>query len=458
MENLNNIPILLGRVFEHEKNWTISSALGLSYYLDDTEYEVINKMQGYLAFTQIASELNIGKEQVKEVYNKLSKMNMVTTLDKWNVIRWCDNCKGYVITEEKACPNCGEPLSYILLTPPCDIWILLNEEHSFVRTVLKEKKGLILSQDSLLFGNWCFKGQVPMWEIIYQGKIILTIYFNGTERKSWTYEFAEGLEDMKPVREERTFKENIEYLIKINEGRLKSIELQTEAIIQDTYKLYPSEPLIYFSGGKESMVMAAIFSKLSIPCNLLSVFPGLDQPDDISFFNNEVVPFVKKFDFFKHYIYEQDSTKFYELVGERGKLSGIDPWCRTAIKMPLKHRATMEIYNGNYFVAYEGSRKYETNYRRRYSVVNFPENYPNQLWVHPIAYWTGLDLWLYIFKNNLPISPVYYKGFQKTTCWCCPLVQPFHMECSRKYYPELWDKIEDLKLIGFEESNNNMPY
>ena len=226
-------------------------------------------------------------------------------------------------------------------------------------------------------------------------------------------------------------------------------------MIASTRRLFSSKPLIYFSGGKESAVLAELFRTLGGPCNLLCVLPGMDQPDDVEYFKKEWEPYLEANKNFQLFIREEDPEKFFKMAKEKGRLSAGKPWCRTELKMPLKHRSTREIYGENQFVAYEGSRKYETNYRRRFPIVHRPANYHNQLWVHPISFWTELDVWMYTQLKGLKVSPIYAKGFDKTTCWCCPLVHPFQMECSRREYPELWERLGELDLVGFADRIDN---
>ena len=91
--------------------------------------------------------------------------------------------------------------------------------------------------------------------------------------------------------------------------------------------------------------------------------------------------------------------------------------------------------------------------------MNYIKDYAQQVWIHPIAEWTSFDVWLYIFAHKLPINPVYNKGFQRTTCWLCPIVNPFHLRCSRKYYKELWSKIPECKLEAFgEDKTKDLPF
>jgi 3'-phosphoadenosine 5'-phosphosulfate sulfotransferase (PAPS reductase)/FAD synthetase len=124
------------------------------------------------------------------------------------------------------------------------------------------------------------------------------------------------------------------------------------------------------------------------------------------------------------------------------------------VKVPLKRAITERLYGAEHFVALEGSRWYENDFRRSHPRINFVKGYERQVWVHPIAAWTGLDVWTYIHREGLRVNPMYAKGYQRTTCWHCPIVNPLHMELSKRQYPELWQDMEGVKLVGFDDGDN----
>lgn len=81
------------------------------------------------------------------------------------------------------------------------------------------------------------------------------------------------------------------------------------------------------------------------------------------------------------------------------------------------------------------------------------------IWIHPLAEWTSYDIWLYIFKEKLEINPVYFKGFQRTTCWLCPIVSPIHLYNSKRHYPQLWEKIKECEMDAFEDdTTHDLPF
>ncbi|MCR4402394.1 MAG: phosphoadenosine phosphosulfate reductase family protein [Firmicutes bacterium] len=466
-------PISLCQMLQQGGRFLVTTHLGQAEYVTPREWQALTMMEGFHTCEEIAASAGLPVNSLLELCARLEAGGYVTDLDRWNRLSWCPECRVYVLSQQGVC-RCGRPTDKVELMPPCDTWILFPEEHRMVRELARDRLGLEIREDAFLLGNWGVKGTIPFWEIVFEGRVMLRICFEGLDRRTWRVAPGESLPHANAsgrAVSERTgavrsgtghateMNEYIDLLVEHNRQHLDSLARRSHAIMETTFGLFPSLPMIYFSGGKESMVMAHLMSQLGIECNLLFVATGMDQPDDVGFFHDVVAPWSRQYNRFHLHVFTQDSSRFLALARENGVLSSKNPWCRTKIKMPLKHKATSEIYGSQYFTAYEGSRKYETNYRRRYATVNFPRNYPNQVWVHPIADWTGLEVWLYLISNRLPVSPVYLKGFQKTTCWCCPLVQPYHLERSRALYPELWASLNDVALAGFDDRDSvEIPY
>jgi len=46
--------------------------------------------------------------------------------------------------------------------------------------------------------------------------------------------------------------------------------------------------------------------------------------------------------------------------------------------------------------------------------------------VHPLLHWTEIDIWKYIKDRNLPVHPLYFKGYRSLGCYPCtrPIWEP----------------------------------
>jgi phosphoadenosine phosphosulfate reductase len=211
-------------------------------------------------------------------------------------------------------------------------------------------------------------------------------------------------------------------------------------------------PLIYFSGGKESMVMMDIFKKAGKRANLLFAATGWDFPEDLDFMR-ALQQDPEYFEGFNLHMELVDADAMLKKLKEKGYLHALDPWCRHEVKYPIRMKAIQQLYKDQDFIVFEGSRWYENDFRRSNPkvAVNEIEGYTGQqTWAHVLAEWNGFDVWAYTFLNGLKVNRLYKMGYQRTTCWLCPIVNPFHVYLSQKHHPELWKQVEDVKFRTFQ--------
>lgn len=452
---MSNIPILLGKLNNINGVYTLTGHMGNIERISEEEYHILKMMDGYKSMEEIAVSQNITEEEVNNVYKKYEGEKRITSLSKWNKIGWCDKCHTHVAGEY--CSICGNKIKKIMFSPPCDPFIAFSNERNFVLSILKEKYGILLHKDTFFLINNGIENNIFFWEIEYCGKIIMKIKFVGKEPQEWEYHILEKIENLYSQNDYLLSKE-IKKTIQANQQRLNEIEGRSMATILESSRFFCSKPLLYFSAGKESMVLLHLLELSKIEANVLTVLTGVEFPEDSSFIK-KMKSIIEKNPFFTYYFYEENGKEVITRLNNERKLSAKNPWCRSKFKSDLKNKGVEEIYEGETFVAYEGSRWYENDFRRRHPKVNFINDYKRQVWVHPLADWTSFDIWLYMLSNNLPINPMYFKGFQRTTCWLCPVVVPFHLYNSKKQYPELWMMIKNCKMEAFEDDESgDLPY
>lgn len=451
-------PILLGRLSKYENYASITGHLGDVEKLTFEEYRVLKQMNGYDSINQIAEKTNILRSDVKEIFDRFKdREKMVTSLEEWNTLGWCENCHTYVGGTK--CGNCNEKVKKIVFSPPCDPFICFDEERKYIIDILRKKFNIFLPENSLFIANnGCDENNKFFWEIVYHGKFIMRINFEDIDEESWKYYLSCEREWINSVENSILDCQSIELMIQSNSIRQKKLEDKAAVFLKECINFMDTKPLIYFSGGKESLVMLLLFAQNNIKANVVTVATGVDFPDDAEY-TKKIRKQLDPENLFNFYYFEDDGNKVIDALKEKGILSANDPWCRVDFKKNLKTIATKEIYGSEDFVAAEGSRWYENDFRRRHTKVNFIKDYSHQVWIHPIAEWTSFDVWIYLLMNRIPINPVYQKGFQRTTCWLCPIVNPFHLKSSRKYYKELWDLIPECKLEAFgEDKTRDLPF
>lgn len=454
---MNNKPILLGKLNHFENIYTLMGHMGDSERIDLEEFEILKLMDGFRTIEEIASIKGVEIEKVEKIFDLFYGKKKLSFLSEWNNVGWCEHC--HVHISGMQCGICGGEVKKIEFSPPCDPFIGFNEEQKIILEILKNNYQVnSLPENALFLINNGIKNNVFFWEVEYAGKIILTVEFYGEKNSSWKHALKCDLEEILPQKDCILSEENIRKTIEANNKYLNKLENRSIAIMADSASFFDTKPLLYFSAGKESMIMLELLKKTGIKANILTVVTGVEFPEDITFIK-KMKDNIESISHFDYYFYEDNGESIICKLNDEKKLSAKNPWCRVDFKRELKNKGTQAIYKGKDFVAYEGSRWYENDFRRRHPKVNFISDYSHQVWVHPLAEWTSFDVWLYIFREKLPINPVYLKGFQRTTCWLCPIVSPLHFHNSKVQYPFLWEKIKDCKLEAFEDdTTRDLPF
>jgi len=120
---------------------------------------------------------------------------------------------------------------------------------------------------------------------------------------------------------------------------------------------------------------------------------------------------------------------------EEAIAAGTDPWELGTVKCcaALKTQALLNaLSEGGYDAAFGGARREEEKSRAKERVYSFrdahgqwdPKNQRPELWnlyngrinrgesirVFPLSNWTELDVWLYIYREQIPVVPMYFAA------------------------------------------------
>jgi sulfate adenylyltransferase subunit 2 len=204
-------------------------------------------------------------------------------------------------------------------------------------------------------------------------------------------------------------------------NHLEALEAESIHIFREAVAEF-AKPVMLYSIGKDSSVMLRLAQKAfypgPIPFPLLHVDTGYKFPEMISFRDN--------------YVREIGA----ELIVHRNEpaiADGASPWklgtqnCCGA----LKTRSLLDgLEEGGFDAAFGGARRDEEKSRAKERVYSFrdgagqwdPKNQRPELWslynsrlrkgesirVFPLSNWTELDIWLYLYAEQIPIVPLYF--------------------------------------------------
>ncbi|MCS3900746.1 phosphoadenosine phosphosulfate reductase family protein [Methanococcus voltae] len=188
-----------------------------------------------------------------------------------------------------------------------------------------------------------------------------------------------------------------------------------------------------FSGGKDSSVSTLLAKEVMPDIEVISIDTGLEYPETIEY----IKKFSKEYDLNVDII---DGNNFWEDILRNGVPTKDNRWCNSSCKLnPLKNYLKKK-YPGKKVLTIDGSRQFESftrsnlDYERNSSFIDF------QTTAFPILDWNALDIWTYIYKNNVIYNPLYDEGFERIGCYLCPSALNSEFNRVKELYPEYYKR------------------
>ncbi|MDJ0841575.1 MAG: sulfate adenylyltransferase subunit CysD [Acidobacteriota bacterium] len=204
-------------------------------------------------------------------------------------------------------------------------------------------------------------------------------------------------------------------------SHLKHLEAESIHIIREVAAEFDN-PVMLYSVGKDSSVMVRLAQKAFYPGRV--PFPLLHI--DTSYKYREMYEFRDRF-------CEENDLDLVVHGNRKAVADGANPYDlgTQACCGLLKTRALLDGLNaGGYDAAFGGARRDEEKSRAKERIYSFrdafgqwdPKNQRPELWnlynarlkkgesirVFPLSNWTELDVWHYIYYENIPIVPMYF--------------------------------------------------
>lgn len=204
-------------------------------------------------------------------------------------------------------------------------------------------------------------------------------------------------------------------------NHLRELESESIYVMREVAAQFEN-PVLLFSGGKDSIVMTHLamkaFYPASIPFPLLHVDTGHNFPETIQYRDD----LVKRIGANLVVAYVQDSIDKGRAVEEKGYNAS-----RNALQTVTLLDA---LEGGRYDAALGGGRRDEEKARAKERFFSHrdefgqwdPKNQRPELWNHfngrkhmgehfrvfPISNWTEMDVWQYILMENIPMPSIYF--------------------------------------------------
>jgi sulfate adenylyltransferase subunit 2 len=204
-------------------------------------------------------------------------------------------------------------------------------------------------------------------------------------------------------------------------SHLQQLEAESIHIMREVVAEFQN-PVMLYSIGKDSSVMVRLamkaFHPAKLPFSLLHINTTWKFRDMIRFRD----AFTK-----------ENGLHLISYTNPLGLAEGINPFDHGSKKYTdvMKTQALLQaLEKGGYDAAFGGARRDEERSRAKERIYSFrdkfgqwdPKNQRPELWniynakvtkgesirVFPLSNWTELDVWLYIWLENIPIVPLYF--------------------------------------------------
>ncbi|MBP2132372.1 cysteine desulfurase/selenocysteine lyase [Methanomicrobium sp. W14] len=215
--------------------------------------------------------------------------------------------------------------------------------------------------------------------------------------------------------------------VRRNKNHLKNLEHTAIRTIKQHMNDRPCVN-VSFSGGKDSTVALNLAGKAGVK-KAFFIDTGLEFPETIEFVKSKGVDIIEK------------GGDFWKAVERAGPPSKDNRWCCKLLKLnPLK----VYLSGIGPCVTVQGNRWYESWNRAGLDETNQNPANPLQLNISPIRGWRALEVYLYIWWQDLSINPLYEKGLERIGCYLCPAMLESEFEEMRSIHPDYTKRWDDF--------------
>lgn len=353
-------------------------------------------------------------------------------------VYWCKECRVPIIKyaneiTRDICPGCQKKTKYL----SSDLRPVFPEERLLLEITLG--KPLAYLNKSVWASNNRY--------YIEDKPIVITVK---SYRKLLPSAIWEQLAEYKEQNNYAFFWDDIKRFIVINKARLNYIIDEAHSFIKDTANPYPRENVVIsFSGGKDSTVTADLITKALSDPSLVHIFGDttLEFPLTMEYANRFRSDNPKAI-FKTARNQEQD---FYKVCDDIGPPARMLRWCCSMFKTGPITRVLNSMYRETDILTFYGIRKCESVSRSKYNRVESSADavkIQKQKVASPIFLWKDIDIWLYIFGEEIDFNDAYRLGYDRVGCWCCPNNSERAQFLSQIYMPEQYAKWRQF-LISF---------
>lgn len=302
---------------------------------------------------------------------------------------------------------------------------------------------------------WYDKGlEIPIQEGTYwlNNQVIKAFDTDGNLCNLYRLNISDDLE--MSVKEHKDFKkhknktyETWEQTVQRYSGRLSELEKESISLLQE-YGLNIDRLIVDTnSTGKDSMVKTYLANKAGLKFKTYFNVTTLDVAE-----SNRM---AKQLGYKPTY---PDLEKYGGFYQWRERENIIPSRLNRCCCKYFKEEPTINSFDSNQKILFLfGMRNDESNARSGYEDIWINEKWGNDRdWIAllPIRKWTDLDIWLYIFKENIPYNLKYTYGYDRVGCGiACPNYTKTTWVLDQYYYPKAFERWRNTLKEDFIKNN-----
>lgn len=232
--------------------------------------------------------------------------------------------------------------------------------------------------------------------------------------------------------------------------RLEKLEKSALKIIQKAIDTYGDDIYVACSFGKDSMVVVDLALRLK-PDILVLWNNTLNEHADTIIFAKKVVNKYKL-----NFCETRAMVNFFEVTDELGLPTPTNRSCCEYLKLKP---TVFNVKQLGLKAGMTGLRRDEGKSRENVPFEGWDTQIVDCYRYNPIVDWTELDVYNYHIKHNIPLNPLYMKGYLRTGCQYCTLGTNFGgLNIFKENYPKKFAKLEKLMQEDnqFEQTKNGV--
>lgn len=234
------------------------------------------------------------------------------------------------------------------------------------------------------------------------------------------------------------------------DSRLEKLEKSALNVIKRGIDRFGDDIYIGCSFGKDSMVVVDLALRLK-PDILVLWNNTLNEHSDTILFAKKMINRYKL-----NFCETRAFVNFFEVTDELGLPTPTNRSCCDFLKILPTH---FNIKQFGLKAGFTGLRRDESRARANVPFEGEDTQINDLYRYNPIVDWTELDVYNYHVKHNIPLNPLYMKGYLRTGCQYCTLGTNFGgLKIFKETYPKKFAKLEKLMESDdqFEQTVNGI--